>query len=116
MNTSLVLLVLVEGDGEAVADVEDPLGRPRAEEEPHDPFGVPHLAHPVEVVDHGQEDQRVHDHFVDGGPGSVGRDRRHGGGLRGLDGGGHLAHKSDWLSKDLFRDLQFRLYFSGMIW
>ena len=62
-NTCLVLLVLVEGYGEAVADVEDALGRPRAEEKPHHPLGVPNLTHPVEVIHHGEEDQRVNDHL-----------------------------------------------------
>ncbi len=40
------------------------LGRPIAEEDSDDSLLVADLAHPVEVIDHGEENQRVDNHLV----------------------------------------------------
>ena len=59
----LVLLVLVKGHSERVADVERLVLLHRAQQHSDHSLHVLRLAHSVEVVHHIQQHQRVHRHL-----------------------------------------------------
>lgn len=69
----LVAILLVEGYGEAVGDVENALAAPTSEKSTDDAGLGTSLVHPVVVVNDAEEDERVNDHLGDGDLGRYGR-------------------------------------------
>ncbi len=62
----LVLVVLVERDGEAVGHVEHALGTPVAEQRTDNAVLRAGLVHAIEVIDDAQEHERMDDHLFHG--------------------------------------------------